>query len=40
MGLATIFHRLPGLRLAVEPDALTLHTERLTGGLEELPVTW
>ena len=40
VGLATIFNRLPGLRLAVEPDALTLHTERLTGGLEELPVTW
>ncbi|HSK62170.1 MAG TPA: hypothetical protein VK935_24275 [Actinomycetospora sp.] len=40
MGLATLFRRLPGLRAAVDPSALTLHTERLTGGLDELPVRW
>ena len=38
VGLGTLFRRLPGLRTAVEPSALTLHTERLTGGLDELPV--
>jgi cytochrome P450 len=40
VGLSTLFRRLPELRLAVEPDALALHTERLTGGLDELPVAW
>ena len=40
VGLATLFRRLPGLRAAVDPSALTLHTERLTGGLDELPVSW
>jgi cytochrome P450 len=39
VGLATLFRRLPGLRLAVDPESLTLHTERLTGGLDRLPVT-
>ncbi|WP_433788335.1 cytochrome P450 [Actinomycetospora sp. CA-101289] len=38
VGLATLFRRLPGLQAAVDPSALTLHTERLTGGLDELPV--
>ncbi|GAA4886367.1 cytochrome P450 [Actinomycetospora straminea] len=38
VGLTTLFTRLPELRLAVDPTALTLHTERLTGGLDELPV--
>ncbi|GLZ47683.1 cytochrome P450 [Actinomycetospora sp. NBRC 106375] len=38
VGLTTLFTRLPGLRLAVDPEALTLHTERLTGGLDRLPV--
>jgi cytochrome P450 len=40
VGLTTLFSRLPGLRLAVDPESLTLHTERLTGGLDRLPVTW
>jgi cytochrome P450 len=40
VGLATLFRRLPDLRLAVDPESLTLHTERLTGGLDRLPVTW
>lgn len=38
VGLTTLFTRLPSLRLAVDPETLTLHTERLTGGLDELPV--
>ncbi|MHC1559691.1 cytochrome P450 [Actinomycetospora sp. C-140] len=38
VGLTTLFTRLPGLRLAVDPESLTLHTERLTGGLDRLPV--
>lgn len=40
VALTALFTRLPGLRLAVPADALRLHTERLTGGLHELPVTW
>lgn len=40
IALGTLFSRLPGLRLAIEPDRLHLHTERLTGGLHALPVTW
>jgi cytochrome P450 len=40
VGLTTLFRRLPALRLAVDPESLTLHTERLTGGLDQLPVTW
>jgi len=38
IGLTTLFTRLPQLRLAVDPEQLTLHTERLTGGLDTLPV--
>jgi len=38
--LSSLFTRLPTLRLAVDPGELRLHTERLTGGLYELPVTW
>lgn len=38
VGLTTLFRRLPGLSLAVDPASLTLHTERLTGGLDTLPV--
>lgn len=38
IGLTTLFTRRPGLALAVEPESLTLHTERLTGGLDSLPV--
>jgi cytochrome P450 len=40
VALTTLFTRLPGLALAVDPSELTLHTERLTGGLDRLPVTW
>ena len=40
VALTALFARRPGLRLAVPTDALRLHTERLTGGLHELPVTW
>ena len=40
VGLGALFTRLPGLRLAVSPDQLRLHTDRTTGGLHELPVTW
>ncbi|MEJ2865693.1 cytochrome P450 [Actinomycetospora flava] len=38
IGLTTLFTRLPGLALAVDPEQLSLHTERLTGGLDTLPV--
>ncbi|GAA4900715.1 cytochrome P450 [Actinomycetospora succinea] len=38
IGLTTLFTRLPDLALAVDPASLTLHTERLTGGLDTLPV--
>lgn len=38
IGLTTLFTRLPELALAVAPESLTLHTERLTGGLDTLPV--
>lgn len=40
LALSALFERLPGLRLAVAPEALRLHTERLTGGLHDLPVSW
>lgn len=40
IALTTLFTRLPDLRLAVEVSQLRLHTERLTGGLHNLPVTW
>ncbi|PVZ08411.1 cytochrome P450 [Actinomycetospora cinnamomea] len=39
VGLSTLFTRLPGLHTAVDPSELSLHTERLTGGLDALPVT-
>ena len=32
--------RLPGLRLAVPRTGLRLRTDRLTGGLAELPLAW
>ncbi|MFG1644221.1 cytochrome P450 [Amycolatopsis sp. NPDC049252] len=40
VALTTLFTRLPELRLAVDAGRLRLHTERLTGGLHDLPVTW
>jgi cytochrome P450 len=40
VALTSLFTRLPGLRLAVDVGGLRLHTERITGGLYELPVTW
>lgn len=40
IGLTTLFTRLPALRLAVDVGELRLHTERLTGGLHDLPVTF
>lgn len=32
--------RFPNMRLAVDPDDLTINTEALGAGLVELPVTW
>ncbi|GGM94263.1 cytochrome P450 [Lentzea pudingi] len=40
IALTTLFARVPDLRLAVDVGQLSLHTERLTGGLHDLPVTW
>lgn len=40
VALSALFTRLPSLRLAVDPGELQLYTERVTGGLHELPVTW
>ena len=37
---AQLIPRFPGMRLAVDPAALHVHCDLLTGGLEELPVTW
>ncbi|HEX2300801.1 MAG TPA: cytochrome P450 [Pseudonocardiaceae bacterium] len=36
----TLFGRFPTLRLAVSAESLEPRRFRLTGGLEELPVTW
>jgi len=35
-----LFHRIPGLRLAVPLEELRINEDRFTGGLVELPVTW
>ncbi|MQA97371.1 MAG: cytochrome P450 [Streptosporangiales bacterium] len=35
-----LFARFPGLRLAVGVDDLRVRTGRITGGVEEVPVTW
>ncbi len=40
VALTVLFTRLPGLRLAIDVRELRLHTERVTGGVHELPVTW
>ncbi|MGP8297715.1 cytochrome P450 [Streptomyces inhibens] len=37
---STLLQRLPGLQLAVFFEELRLNTDRLTGGLVTLPVTW
>jgi cytochrome P450 len=36
----TIYRRIPGLRLAVEPDAIPLKHDGFVYGVYELPVTW
>ncbi|MEV7598921.1 cytochrome P450 [Kitasatospora sp. NPDC089797] len=38
--LTALFRRFPGLRLAVDPHSLRDRTERLAGGLGEVPVQW
>lgn len=40
IGLSTLFRRLPDLRLATAPDALTFQEELTVYGLEALPVAW
>lgn len=40
IALTTLVRRLPGLRLAVEPDQLRFHNDKEIYGVEELPVTW
>lgn len=37
---AQMIPRFPNMRLAVDPDELTINTEALGAGLVELPVTW
>ncbi|WP_433665849.1 cytochrome P450 [Nocardia sp. CA-136227] len=38
--LETIFEMLPNLRLATDIDNLSRNSERLSGGLTKLPVSW
>ena len=40
IALATLFRRLPGLRLAVEPESLAHRPIPLFRSLVSLPVTW
>ena len=40
VALSTLFHRIPGLRVAVAPSELDVRTGSVTGGLVSLPVTW
>ncbi|MBP0453174.1 cytochrome P450 [Kitasatospora sp. RG8] len=40
IALATLFRRLPGLRLAAPDDQPAFRTDSLIHGLLELPVTW
>ncbi|SFO38321.1 pentalenolactone synthase [Saccharopolyspora antimicrobica] len=35
-----LFRRFPRLRLAVDLDDIEVRTDRLTGGLNEVRVTW
>ena len=37
---ATLFRRIPGLRLAIPPDELAVKDDAFVYGLHELPVTW
>jgi pentalenolactone synthase len=36
----SLFRRFPGLRLAVDVDELEVRTNRLTGGVDRVPVSW
>ncbi|QRP49322.1 cytochrome P450 [Amycolatopsis sp. FDAARGOS 1241] len=36
----TLFRRFPGMRLAVPVDDLDVRSNRLTGGVSSVPVTW
>jgi len=36
----TLFRRIPGLRLAAAVDDLDVRSDRVTGGVTALPVTW
>ncbi|GAB3058427.1 cytochrome P450 [Micromonospora schwarzwaldensis] len=38
--LETLLRRIPGMRLAVEPDQLPFQREAAVYGVSELPVTW
>ncbi|MEV7026840.1 cytochrome P450 [Kitasatospora sp. NPDC093558] len=40
IALATLFRRLPGLRLAVPESELRFRSENIIYGLKSLPVTW
>ncbi|GAA3433981.1 cytochrome P450 [Kutzneria kofuensis] len=40
IALSTLFRRLPGLRLAVDPADLEIRPGSIAGGLVSLPVTW
>ncbi|MFD9598540.1 cytochrome P450 [Kitasatospora sp. NPDC059973] len=40
IALATLFHRLPGLRLAVPESELTFRSDAFIYGLKALPIAW
>jgi pentalenolactone synthase len=40
IAFTALFTRFPALRLGAEIQDLPVRTDRLTGGLAELPVTW
>ncbi|MEU9040775.1 cytochrome P450 [Kitasatospora sp. NPDC048343] len=40
IALATLFRRLPGLRLAIPRDELAFRTDSFIYGMRSLPVTW
>lgn len=40
IALTALVRRLPGLRLAVEPEELRFHNDKEIYGVVELPVTW
>ncbi|MFF0741712.1 cytochrome P450 [Streptomyces sp. NPDC004111] len=40
IAFTALFRRFPGLRLSVDPHSLPEHSERLTGGVAEVPVEW